>query len=186
VVRAPEKFGNHFASASKHFLYRKGCLILSLFEQKWLEESLEMFYLLSLTHTTYTSLDGKNPVLWVVDGKGVTDFPEDGNVDDPRDHGQGSQPVWRDFAYCRQHKINLKKGGTKLIFFVDSNGFKYQKQTYMYRGSNGFGQAKFPDGGSVLGLSQFLQVPQLPPKILLISKVVKIDPKIIIASLITF
>jgi len=40
-------------------------------------------------------------------------------------------------------------------------------------------QAKFPDGGSVLGLSQFSILPQLPPKILLDSKVVKIDPEII-------
>ncbi len=38
-----------------------------------------------------------------------------------------------------------------------------------------FGQAKFPDGGSVLGSSQFSLLPQLPPKILLYSKVVKID-----------
>ncbi len=37
--------------------------------------------------------------------------------------------------------------------------------------------AKFPDSGSVLGSSQFSILPQLPPKILLNSKVVKIDPK---------
>jgi len=50
-----------------------------------------------------------------------------------------------------------------------------------YRAFHGFGQAKFPDGGSVLGLGQFSILPQLPPKILLDSKVVKIDPKIIIS-----
>jgi hypothetical protein len=44
----------------------------------------------------------------------------------------------------------------------------------------GFGQAEFPDGGSVLGLSQFSILHQLPQKMLLNSKVVKIDPKIII------
>jgi len=44
----------------------------------------------------------------------------------------------------------------------------------------GFGQAKFPDGGSVLGSSQFSTLPELPPKIMIYSKVVKIDPKIII------
>ncbi len=44
-----------------------------------------------------------------------------------------------------------------------------------------FGQAKFSDGGSILGSSQFSIMPQLPPKILLNSKVVKIDPKIIIS-----
>jgi len=42
-----------------------------------------------------------------------------------------------------------------------------------------FGQAKFPDGGLVLGASQFSILPQLHPKILPDSKVVKIDPKII-------
>jgi hypothetical protein len=41
-------------------------------------------------------------------------------------------------------------------------------------------QAKFPDGGSVLGLIQFSTLPQLPPKILFDSKVVKTYPKIII------
>jgi len=50
-----------------------------------------------------------------------------------------------------------------------------------YREFHGFGKAKFPDGGLVLGLSQFLILPQLPPKILLSSKVIKINPKIIIS-----
>jgi len=40
-----------------------------------------------------------------------------------------------------------------------------------------FGQAKFTDGGLVLGSSQFSILPLLPPKILLDSKVVKIDLK---------
>jgi len=43
------------------------------------------------------------------------------------------------------------------------------------------GQAKFPDGGLVLGLSQFSMLPQLPQKILFNSKVVKIDPKLIVS-----
>jgi len=46
---------------------------------------------------------------------------------------------------------------------------------------HGFGQAKFAYGGSILGLSQLSILPQLPPKIMLDSKVVKIDPKIIIS-----
>jgi len=56
-----------------------------------------------------------------------------------------------------------------------------------YRAFHGFGQAKFPNNGLILGSSQFSllpqlpQLPQLPPKILLDSKVVKIDPKIIIS-----
>jgi len=49
-----------------------------------------------------------------------------------------------------------------------------------YRAFHRFWQAKFPDGGLILGSSQFSILPQLPPKILLDSKVVKIDPKIII------
>jgi len=41
-----------------------------------------------------------------------------------------------------------------------------------------FGQTKFPDGGSVLGSSQFSKLPQMPLKIMLALKVVKIDMKI--------
>jgi len=40
-----------------------------------------------------------------------------------------------------------------------------------------FGQAKFLDGGLVLGLSQFSKLPQLPSNIMLNTKVVKIDQK---------
>jgi hypothetical protein len=48
---------------------------------------------------------------------------------------------------------------------------------YFYRAFHEFERAKFPDGGSVLGSNQFLILPQLPQKITLDSKVVKIDPK---------
>jgi len=41
------------------------------------------------------------------------------------------------------------------------------------------GKLNFPM--AVLGSSQYAKLPQLPPKILLDSKVVKIDPKIIIS-----
>ncbi len=44
-----------------------------------------------------------------------------------------------------------------------------------------FVQAKFPNGGSILGSSKFSLLPQLPPKILLDSKMVKLDSKIIIS-----
>ncbi len=47
-----------------------------------------------------------------------------------------------------------------------------------YRAFHGFGQTNFPDGGLVISLSQFSILPQLPPKIMLDTKVVKIDPKI--------
>jgi hypothetical protein len=38
-------------------------------------------------------------------------------------------------------------------------------------------QAKFPNGGLILGSSQFSILPQLPLKMMLNSKVVKIDTK---------
>jgi len=46
-----------------------------------------------------------------------------------------------------------------------------------------FWQAKFPNGGLVLGSSQFSILPQLPLKIVLDLKVVKINSKIIILLL---
>jgi len=47
-----------------------------------------------------------------------------------------------------------------------------------HRAFHRFGQAKFPEGGSVLGSSQFSILPQLPLKTMLGLKVVKIDSKI--------
>jgi len=44
-----------------------------------------------------------------------------------------------------------------------------------YRVFHQFGQAKFPDGGLGLGSSQFLILPQLPLKMILGIKVVKIE-----------
>jgi len=57
---------------------------------------------------------------------------------------------------------------------------KLKSRDRFYRAYHGFGHAKFPDDGSVLSSSQFSILPpsQLPPKILLDSKVVKIDTKI--------
>jgi len=46
---------------------------------------------------------------------------------------------------------------------------------------HGFGQAKFAYGGSILGLSQFTLVPQVPLKMVLDLKMVKNDSKIIIS-----
>jgi len=50
-------------------------------------------------------------------------------------------------------------------------------QSFLYRAFHGFGQAKFPNGGSVLGSSQFSIPPQLPQKTMLGLKQVKIDSK---------
>jgi len=46
-----------------------------------------------------------------------------------------------------------------------------------YRAFHGFGKAKFPDGGLVLGSSHFTIMPRQPPEIMLVLKVVKIDLK---------
>jgi len=55
------------------------------------------------------------------------------------------------------------------------NGLRFS----WYRAFHRFGQAKFPDGGSVLGSNQFsILPPQLPLKMMLRLKVVKIDSKI--------
>jgi hypothetical protein len=45
----------------------------------------------------------------------------------------------------------------------------------------GFSKAKSANGGSILSSSQFLILPQLPQKIKLASKVVKVDSKIVIS-----
>jgi hypothetical protein len=50
----------------------------------------------------------------------------------------------------------------------------------MYSVFQGFSKAKSANGGSILSSSQFLILPQLPQKIKLASKVVKVDSKIII------
>jgi len=49
----------------------------------------------------------------------------------------------------------------------------------MYRAVHIFGQAKFAYGGLVSGSSQFALLPQLPLKMMLGLKVVKIDSKIL-------
>jgi len=53
--------------------------------------------------------------------------------------------------------------------------------TLSYRAFHRLRQAKFPNGGLVLGLSQFSILPQLPLKMMLNLKVAQINPKIIIS-----
>ena len=74
---------------------------------------------------------------------------------------------WKTILICFQD-FNVNTNASKLILLS------------VYRAFHEFGQAKFSNGSSVLGLSQFSILPQLPPKILLNSKVVKINQKIII------
>ncbi len=68
--------------------------------------------------------------------------------------------------------------------------FKYSLRLYLQEYKNnpswcsvfqGFSKSKSANGGSILSLSQFLILPQLPQKIKLASKVVKVDSKIIIS-----
>jgi hypothetical protein len=55
---------------------------------------------------------------------------------------------------------------------------KSQQIFFLYGAFHRFGHAKFPDGGLVLGLSQFSKLPQLPLKMMRGLKAVKIDSEI--------
>jgi len=56
-----------------------------------------------------------------------------------------------------------------VIFYLDHSGVNTERFTDLGK--------QFPNDGSILGSSQFSILPQLPPKVLINSKVVKIDPK---------
>ncbi len=78
-------------------------------------------------------------------------------------------------------EIDTLKYRDKLLYRSTISHRCFQKLGLCFnRAFHGFGQAKFPNCGSVFGSSHFSILPQLPPKILLNSKKVKIDPKIII------
>ena len=55
------------------------------------------------------------------------------------------------------------------------------KHCDFYRAFHRFGRAKIRNGGKALGSSPFLLLPQVPPKTMLASKVVKIDSKKVIS-----
>ncbi len=63
---------------------------------------------------------------------------------------------------------------------IEGNRRRHFIETYAmwYKAFHIFGQTKFTDGGLVLASSQISVVPQLPPKIMLSLKEVKIDSKI--------
>jgi hypothetical protein len=77
------------------------------------------------------------------------------------------------------------------LFPLNQQGFERKEgncnnsSKSIYSVFQGFSYAKFAYGGSILSSSQFLILPQLPQKMKLTLKVVKIDPKIIV-SLPTF
>jgi len=65
----------------------------------------------------------------------------------------------------------------KKLLLLTEWRIKYTISDYYYKAFHRFGQAKFPDSGSVLGSSQFSILPKLPPKTMLSLKEVKIDSK---------
>ncbi len=78
---------------------------------------------------------------------------------------------------------NLPYFWTFLIceFEICQPGFGFGYLSLTYRVLNGFGQAKFAAGGSILGSSQLSLLSELPLKMALDLKVVKIESKIIIS-----
>jgi hypothetical protein len=74
------------------------------------------------------------------------------------------------------HNINFSNGKK-----VRKNNFEGSSNGWSYSVFQGFSKAKSANGGLILSSSQFLILPQLPQKIKLASKVVKVDSKIIIS-----
>ncbi len=79
-------------------------------------------------------------------------------------------------------KIFKRKSLKDLFCDVTSEKLcQLKSNNYSYSVFQGFSKAKFAYGGSILSSSQFLLLPQLPQKIKLTLKVVKVDSKIIIS-----
>jgi hypothetical protein len=72
-----------------------------------------------------------------------------------------------DFVDERCRQIVMKHSKAKLTF--------REKYIHLYSVFQGFSKAKSAICGSILSSSQFLILPQLPQKIKLASKVVKVD-----------
>ncbi len=73
------------------------------------------------------------------------------------------------------------KAACKNLGEMDPSGnemLEMERKIEGYRAFHRFGQSQFPHGGLVLGSSQISILPPLPPKIMLDSKVVKMDTKI--------
>jgi len=60
------------------------------------------------------------------------------------------------------------------MFQYFGSNLEGREKNKSYRAFHRFGQVKFPDGGSVLGMSQILILHQLPPKTMLGLKEVKL------------
>ncbi len=72
---------------------------------------------------------------------------------------------------------------SKCFSFLQCGPGREDKVSETYSVFHRFRQAKFDYDGSILSLSQFLILPQLPQKVGLTSKVVKVDSKIIFSLL---
>jgi len=82
--------------------------------------------------------------------------------------------------YSQILRINTGQTLGVLVVYLNNNN-NYNNYNYNnYRGFHGFEQAKISYGGLVLGLSQFLLLPQHSQEMMLASKVVKKDLKIIV------
>jgi hypothetical protein len=76
-------------------------------------------------------------------------------------------------------KTSGNSDGIKTLLIALQKIVSYSPRLY-YSVFQGFSKAKSANGGSISSWSQFLILPQLPQKIKLASKVVKVDSKIII------
>jgi hypothetical protein len=83
--------------------------------------------------------------------------------------------------FHQPYGAKCKCSGSHSLAMIGAVQFHQQKYAQLfYSVFQGFSYAKFAYGGSILSSSQFLILPQLPQKMKLMSKVVKIDPKIIV------
>ncbi len=78
---------------------------------------------------------------------------------------------------CFIREVNPNGHLFQVVGYNNGKGF----ETRYYSVFQGFRQAKSANGGWILSSSQFLILPQLPQKMKLASKVVKVDSKIIIS-----
>ncbi len=87
-------------------------------------------------------------------------------------------PAMMLFTWAPMHCHTLARNIRLKLSGVNLAPLKIGQQFYSV--FQGFRQAKIDNGGSILTSSQFLILPQLPRKMKLASKVVKVDSKIII------
>jgi len=93
-------------------------------------------------------------------------------------HLCGMQLDWKDVLIHSSKRLTLEsknRDSACVCLCVCARVCVCVHEGFRYRAFRRFGQAKFPDSGSVLGLSQFSILPRLPVKMILGLKVVKID-----------